>query len=218
MASASIPFQSAATLAIAIIGMVSTLLAGYLAHQKESAAERERWVRDRRIEPYTALTAEYRKALVYAEEAWSINRELAAIRETNARVIDELSVFQTELDDPARRAGVVALETRRNSLMREVEESGKRQEKFAWRAKRQEKDLRENVEQLEALFTPLQLLGSPRVRELSSDVQEEVTTMLAASGQIEKTPDAPLFARWEQLFEAMRRDLGMVAPRRFFRR
>lgn len=214
MIGASIPFQSAATLAVAIIGMVSTLLAGYLARQKESAAERARWVRDRRIEPYIALTEEYRKTLALAEESWSINHELAAMKAKTEQYQDELTTLQAEVDDAVPGAEVAALNTRCASISAEVDESRKRLEKLRKRSKRLHKDLWANVEQLDKLITPLRLLGSDRVKELSVKVQKEITSMLAASIRIEKPPDAPLFERWDQLYEAMRNDLGVAAPKR----
>jgi hypothetical protein len=217
MVSGDIPFQSVAILVVAIIGMISTLVAGYFGHQTESAAERARWVRDRRFDPYLALLEAYRKAAAHAEEAEAINRERTDVRERNQNVLDEFRALQAEADDPDRSTDAEKLSAAHTRLIERVGESQEQLKNLDQRAEDQEKNVRENVEELEKLFSPLRLMGSDRVKELAAQVEDEITEKLAASTQIEKRPDEPLFEKWASLFEAMRVDLGVDAPRRGFR-
>jgi hypothetical protein len=66
-----------------------------------------------------------------------------------------------------------------------------------------------NVDKLRSLFTPVQVLGSERVKNLSSEMQGQVNELLAAAID-EGSENNVYLVRWKELESAMRDELGVT--------
>lgn len=202
--------QSGATVVVAIVGVLSTLAAGVFAHRRETETERTRWVRDRRADLYLAVTDAVHKGQIHAHDRHVLNVEIEALTEEQGEAASELEAFKSGVKASSQPADVDRSEAELNSLARKIEGFRERHDALESRLGEEDRRLAEHVEQLQDLFTPVQVIGSEQVKRLSSEIQGQLTALLAASVEPEGQDNLPLMARWAKLHAAMRADLGVT--------
>jgi hypothetical protein len=201
--------QSIATVIVAVIGTVSTLLAGLLTHRKESAAERARWVRDRRTDVYLPLTRAYLEAQMFIDDQRAAQIEIASILHTIKVTDPRLRELKAKVDASESPADIGDLQASLEQVERDLKDLDRRHRQLDAGLADWDIKLPKHLAQLEDLLMPLQVLGSSRVRSLASDVQDELMQLLAAVTAPEPPDPQRLYEMWAQLNSAMRKDLGV---------
>lgn len=189
--------------------MLSTLAAGTFAHQRETKAERTRWVRDRRADLYLAVTDAVHKGQIHAGDRHAIQSEIEALKEAQRRVAGDLEALKSNIDASGQPTDALRYETELSQLERKIEDFREQGDALDGRLAEEDRRLVKHVEQLQDLFTPVQVFGSERVKALSSEAQGKLNALLAASVQPAGQDDSPLLSRWAELHAAMRVDLGV---------
>lgn len=210
MSVADLDLQPLATIVVAIVGILSTLAAGVFAHRRETEAERARWVRDRRADLYLAVTDAIHKGQIHAGDRHAVQKEIEALKEAQREVASDLEALKSDIDTSAQPTDARGYEAELSRLERKIEDFREQGSALDERLAEQDRRLGNHVEQLQDMFTPVQVFGSARVKALSSEVQKQLTGLLAASVQREGPDDSPLLTRWAELHAAMRIDLGVT--------
>jgi len=195
---------------VAVVGVLSTLAAGVFAHRREAKAERTRWVRDRRADLYLAVTDAVHKGQIHARDRHAIQSEIEALEEAQRRLADDLQTLKSDVDASGQPTDAPRYETELSQLERKIEDFRKQGDALDGRRAEEDRRLAEHVERLQDLFTPVQVFGSERVNSLSSELQGQLTALLAASVHREGQDESPLLTRWAELHAAMRVELGVT--------
>ena len=201
--------QSTATVIVAIVGIIGTFLAAVVTQRTERAAERARWIRDRRIDVYLRVTSSYLDALLSITESSATLLKIASIQDDVETIIArvhqlkaESSSATTEADLPGIRAALDRCDHENEILIARIAQ-------LDTEFDIQTTQLNTNYVRFKDQLMPLRVLGSRSVQNLANQVLEEITTLQGKAIKRGQSDLKPLYEKWTQLDNTMRKDLGI---------
>jgi hypothetical protein len=201
--------QSAATIIVAVVGILGTLLAPVFTQRQQRTAERERWIRDRRVDVYLRVTGSYLDALLSLTESRTMLSEIASIHNESDAIAARVQQLKAESPPTMTEVDLAGIRAELERCAHETETINTRVVQLNNELDINTAQVEANYDQFKSQLMPLRVLGSRSVETLADQVLEQIATLQGDVGERRQSNLRPLYLKWAQLDNTMREDLGI---------